>query len=46
MKTLVRSAGRVVLQAENPKYPSIRLEGEMEMTVWGVVTYNIHRHLT
>lgn len=46
LKTLARSRGRVLLQAENPKYPSIALEGEMEMSIWGVVTYNIHRHAT
>lgn len=46
LKTLTRSRGRVVLQAENPKYPSIAMEGEMEMSIWGVVTYNIHRHST
>jgi len=46
LKTLARSRGRVLLQAENPKYPSITLEGEMEMSIWGVVTYNIHRHAT
>lgn len=44
LKTLIRRNGRVLLQAENPKYPSIALEGDMEMTVWGVVTYNIHGH--
>lgn len=46
LKTLIRRNGRVLLQAENPKYPSIVLEGDMEMTVWGVVTYNIHGHTT
>lgn len=46
LKTLTRRNGRVLLQAENPKYPSIALEGDMEMTVWGVVTYNIHGHAT
>lgn len=46
LKTLARSRGRVLLQAENPRYPSIALEGEMEMSIWGVVTYNIHRHAT
>ena len=46
LKTLVRSGGRTLLRAENPRYPSIALEGEMEMSIWGVVTYNIHRHAT
>lgn len=46
LKKLARSRGRLILQAENPRFPSIALEGEMELVVWGVVTYNIHRHQT
>ena len=42
LKTLARSGGRLILRAENPLFPSIALEGEMEMTIWGVVTFSIH----
>ena len=42
LKTLDRSSGRWILRAENPHFASIPLEGDMEMTIWGVVTYNLH----
>lgn len=32
----------VVLQAENPKYPDIRVPALSELTVWGVVTRCLH----
>ena len=32
----------VVLKAENPKYPNIRLRELTEMTIWGVATYCLH----
>ena len=44
LKTLARSTGGLILRAENPAYRSIPLEGEQELTIWGVVTYNIHQH--
>ena len=43
LKRLARSTGGWILQAENPAFRSIPLEGETEMVVWGVVTFNIHR---
>lgn len=45
LKTLARSDGGVILRAENPLFRSIPLQGDMEMVVWGVVTFNIHPHL-
>ena len=42
LKTLARSSGGWVLRAENPRFASIALEGDMELTIWGVVTYNLH----
>jgi len=45
LKRLVRSNGRVILQAENPDYPSIIITDEMSFEVWGVVSFVIHRAL-
>jgi DNA polymerase V len=44
LKRLARSSGGLILRAENPMFRSIPLEGDTEMVVWGVVTFNIHRH--
>lgn len=45
VKRLVMRGGRILLRAESgdPKYADIPLTGEMQMTVWGVVTRSIHR---
>ena len=32
----------VVLQAENPRYPDIRVAGLSELTIWGVATRCLH----
>lgn len=42
VKTLVVSAGQVVLQAANPEHPSIVLAELSELRVWGVVTFALH----
>lgn len=34
--------GGVVLQAENPSYPSIQVQGLSELDIWGVVIKCIH----
>ena len=34
--------GGVVLQAENPSYPSIEVQGLSELDIWGVVIKCIH----
>ena len=44
LKRLARSSGGLILRAENPAFRSIPVEGEMELVIWGVVTYNIHSH--
>jgi DNA polymerase V len=31
-----------VLQAENPRYPDIRVPALSELTIWGVVTRCLH----
>jgi len=38
VKRLYRRAGRVALLAENPLYPTLEIQDEMELIVWGVVT--------
>jgi len=44
LKTLARSDGGPILKAENPRFRSIPLEGEQELVIWGVVTWNMHPH--
>ena len=40
----LRLTGRgVMLQAENPAYPAIAVRELSELTVWGTVTYCLHR---
>lgn len=36
--------GRVFLLSENKDYPPQEITPEMNFRVWGVVTYNIHKH--
>lgn len=38
-KRLHRANGRLVLRAENPKYPPL---APAEFTVWGIVTFAVH----
>lgn len=42
VKRLRITAAGVVLQAENPKYPDIRVPALSELTVWGVATRCLH----
>lgn len=42
VKRLVNDNGQWQLHAENPDYPPIELTENIEMQVWGVVTYAIH----
>lgn len=43
VKTLRKKAGKVGLQAANPKYPTIVLKGVSELRLFGKVTAVIHR---
>ncbi|MCM1981554.1 LexA family protein [Lyngbya confervoides] len=38
LKRLYRQGGLVELRAENPAYPAIRITGDMELVIWGVVS--------
>jgi DNA polymerase V len=42
VKRLRITATGVVLQAENPNYPDIRVPGLSELTIWGVATRCLH----
>jgi DNA polymerase V len=42
VKRLRLTARGVVLQAENPKYPDIRVPALSELTIWGVATRCLH----
>jgi len=42
VKRLRLTATGVVLQAENPKYPDIRVPALSELTIWGVATRCLH----
>ena len=42
VKRLRLTGSGVVLQAENPRYPDIRVPALSELTVWGVVTRCLH----
>jgi DNA polymerase V len=42
VKRLRITGNGVVLQAENPKYPDIRVPALSELTIWGVATRCLH----
>lgn len=43
VKRLYRRGGVVKLVAENPLYPPRVVKPEEELTIWGVVTFNLHK---
>lgn len=43
VKRLYRRGGTVKLMAENPLYPARVIKSEEELTIWGVVTFNLHK---
>jgi len=43
VKRLYHRGGVVKLIAENPIYPPILIKAGEELSVWGVVTYNLHK---
>lgn len=42
VKRMLIESGRCFLVAENPQYPAIELNGDSELTIWGVATHCIH----
>jgi DNA polymerase V len=45
VKRLYRKGKTIRLDAENPAYPNIAIQGETELTIWGVVRANVHQFL-
>ena len=43
LKRLFRKGGVIKLVPENQRYPTIVVKPEEEFSVWGVVTYNLHK---
>ena len=43
IKRFTKRNGTVVLEAENPDYPSIRITEEMDFSVWGVVCWTLKK---
>ena len=43
LKRLYRKGGVIKLVPENQRYPIIVVKPEEEFSVWGVVTYNLHK---
>jgi len=44
VKRFIQQKKKVILASENPAYPPIEIQEGMEFSVWGVVTYSLHRH--
>jgi DNA polymerase V len=43
VKRLHRRGGTIKLVSENPLYPPIVIKSGEELSIWGVVTYNLHK---
>ena len=43
VKRLYQRGGVVKLLPANPAYPPIVLKDDQELSIWGVVTFNLHR---
>lgn len=43
VKRIVKKAGKVFLHPANPSFRTIEVLPEMDFSVWGVVTYIIHK---
>ena len=43
VKRMVRKNGRVLLMPENPDYPTITIDPEQDFSVWGAVTFVVHK---
>ena len=43
VKRLHRQRGKIILQADNPKYPDLVIAADQELQIWGVVSHVIHK---
>ncbi len=44
VKQLLHTPKGPVLRAAHPDYPDMRIKPEQDFSIWGVVSWNIHRH--
>ncbi len=44
VKQLRHTPQGIVLGAAHPDYPDIAVKPEQEFSIWGVVTWNVHKH--
>jgi len=42
VKRLKRAGGKYLLVPENPAYPTVAVDENSELSIWGVVTFVIH----
>lgn len=45
LRRLVHHKGRYWLKAEAPLVSPLPIKDDLEVCIWGVVTYNLHKHL-
>jgi len=43
IKRIMEKKGKLFLKAENPNYKAIEVTEEMDVKIWGVVCYTIHK---
>jgi DNA polymerase V len=43
IKRIMEKKGKLFLKAENPNYKAIEITEEMDVKIWGVVCYTIHK---
>jgi len=44
IKRFIRQNGRIILASDNPVFRPIEFTGDMELIIFGVVTFTLHRH--
>jgi DNA polymerase V len=44
VKRIIKRKGEISLMPENPMFPPIRITGEMDFEVWGVVTHAVKKY--
>lgn len=44
VKQLINTPGGQILRAAHPDYPDLHIKPEQDFTIWGVVSWNVHKH--
>ena len=44
VKQLLNGPGGPILRAAHPDYPDMHIKPEQDFSIWGVVSWNIHKH--